>query len=41
MGEHAECSAETILAFAESEAKVEDDPYARKWDSFLNYSVHL
>ena len=41
MSEHATCSSENVLAFAEAEANNPDSPYAKRWKSLFNYSAHL
>jgi hypothetical protein len=41
MSEHLECSAETIFAFAEEQAKDQDSPHAKKWQSLVEYSADI
>jgi len=41
MSEHTECSTDMILDFAEAEASRSPGPHARKWQSLIDYSVHL
>lgn len=41
MSEHTECSAENVIAFAESEAAKPSDSHGKKWHSLARYSVHL
>lgn len=41
MSEHSDCSADNIVAFAETEAKKGSSPHAKKWKSLISYSAHL
>jgi len=41
MLEHADCSVDTILAFAESATGAGSSPHGKKWQSLFDYSVHL
>ena len=41
MSEHSDCSSENIIAFAEAEAGNAGSPFAKRWQSLINYSAHL
>ncbi|MCP4314372.1 MAG: hypothetical protein GY790_24215 [Bacteroidetes bacterium] len=41
MSEHFNCSADTILAFAETEAKGSTGSHCKKWQSLIDYSASL
>jgi len=41
MSEHIDCSAENILAFAESELAGSDSPHKSKWKSLMEYTANL
>ncbi len=41
MTEHTDCSTENIIALAEELSSGKSDPNRRKWQSLLEYSVHL
>jgi hypothetical protein len=41
MSEHSDCSADNILAFAESASGSSSSDHGKKWQSLLNYSAHF
>jgi len=41
MSEHSACSADNILVFAQSEIKEPSGPYAKNWQSLIDYSPSL
>lgn len=41
MSEHSDCSVDNIIAFAETEAANESSPFAKRWQSLIDYSTHL
>ena len=41
MNEQTDCSTENVLAYAESESGNEDSPYAKNWQSLINYATDL
>ncbi len=41
MSDHSDCSPENIIAFAEDEASKGKSPYAKRWQSLIDYSARL